>query len=221
MSGTEALQVFQNNLDRGFEAEEALDLVRALDYIPLAVKQAASYINSRGFRASLRSYIEGVQDTATMKAKLLLHDSGDLRRYEDALNSIVLMWKINLDHIMQDHPTAADLLSLMSSLMINAIDGNRRAHGDNSPHTLNSKRMLAFIYRYQGRWREAELLTLQLIESWGNLFAADHRHNSQSRADLAHIYCDQLRWKDVEPLIMRRVDELKHELGDMHAPLTP
>jgi hypothetical protein len=114
MADTETLQVFQNTLDRDFQEEEALELVHALDCIPLAVKQAASYINRRGHRVSIRSYIKSVRDNVTKKKKLLLHDSGDIRRSESASNSIVLTWQITFNHIRQEHPAAASLLSLMS-----------------------------------------------------------------------------------------------------------
>jgi hypothetical protein len=44
----------------------------------------------------------------------LTYEAGQLRRDRDAKNSIIITWQISFDYILQERPSAADLLSLMS-----------------------------------------------------------------------------------------------------------
>lgn len=44
----------------------------------------------------------------------MAYEAGQLRRDRDAKNSIIITWQISFDHIQQERPSAANLLSLMS-----------------------------------------------------------------------------------------------------------
>ena len=71
----------------------AADLVRALDYIPLAISQAAAYIQAREPRSSLQKYLAEFRESERKKAWLLGHDAGDLRRDRGASNAILTTWQ--------------------------------------------------------------------------------------------------------------------------------
>ena len=91
-----------------------MDLIRALDFVPLAVNQAAAYINRRAPRVSVHSYLQNFLDSERRKSSLLGSDFGDLRRREDVSNSVVVTWQITFEQIRQERPSASQLLSLMS-----------------------------------------------------------------------------------------------------------
>jgi hypothetical protein len=93
--------------------EGAVDLLYALDYIPLAITQAAAFINRRS-RMTASRYLDEFRKNEKKRESLLNWDAGDLRRDLSASNSVVTTWQISFERIRQERPSAVDLLSLMS-----------------------------------------------------------------------------------------------------------
>lgn len=114
MDGSEALKILENKLSQDIDNDAAIDLARALNSIPLAVNQAAAYINRRAPRVSIRSYLDEFRQSEKKKKSLLNRDAGDLRRREDVSNSVVVTWQVTFEQIQHERPTAANLLLLMS-----------------------------------------------------------------------------------------------------------
>lgn len=94
--------------------KDLVDLVAELEFMPLAIVQAAAYISEGAGRCSVRRYIEKFQESSRSKMNLLAYPAGHLRRDRDADNSIITTWEISFDQIQEERPSAADLLSLMS-----------------------------------------------------------------------------------------------------------
>lgn len=113
MEEAEALKILENKLEEGYDEKTAAKLVRVLDCIPLAVNQAAAYINRRAPRSSLDSYLGEFQNSSK-RGGLLNSDSGDLRRDDQVSNSIVVTWQVTFEQIRREKPTAVYLLGLMS-----------------------------------------------------------------------------------------------------------
>jgi hypothetical protein len=59
---------------------------------------------------------------------------------------------------------------------------------------------LASTYRNQGRWKEAEGLEVQVMESRKRLLGAEHPDTLTSMANLASMYRNQGQWKEAEGL---------------------
>ncbi|PQE15085.1 hypothetical protein CJF31_00007170 [Rutstroemia sp. NJR-2017a BVV2] len=119
MNRTDALILFKKKLERhsgndGDSDDNIMDLVEALDCMPLAIVQAAAYISRRAPRCSIRQYLEDFLESDSRKTSLLEYKSEILRRDPQANNSIITTWQISFDHIREIQPSAADLLSLMS-----------------------------------------------------------------------------------------------------------
>ncbi|KAK0113068.1 hypothetical protein ONS95_014774 [Cadophora gregata] len=91
-----------------------MDLAAALEYMPLAIIQAAAYISQRAPRCSVSEYLDQFRKSDREKTSLLDNQAGHLRRDREAANSIIITWHISFEHIRQSKPSAADLLSLMS-----------------------------------------------------------------------------------------------------------
>lgn len=123
MSSAESLRLLQTKLVSAFEEDAAMKLVELLDCVPLAVNQAAAYINRR--QISISSYIERFEASEKRKTALLNHDGGDIRRHEGVSNSVVVAWQLTFEQILQESAGAANLLSLMSLF-----------HAKNIPHYL-------------------------------------------------------------------------------------
>jgi hypothetical protein len=114
MDTGQALRLLRNKLEGSFNEDGAADLLDALNHIPLAITQAAAYINRRGPRATISSYVNEFRKNDRKKVNLLNRDAGDLRRDESASNSVITTWQISFEYIRGERRSAADLLSLMS-----------------------------------------------------------------------------------------------------------
>ncbi|KAJ5502805.1 P-loop containing nucleoside triphosphate hydrolase protein [Penicillium fimorum] len=114
MDPSHATMLFEKKLGAQIEKENIIQLATALDYMPLAIVQAANYIKQRRPRVSVPQYLADFQKSDRKRTRLLEYDVGQLRRDREANNSILITWQISFNHIQQIQPTAADLLSLMS-----------------------------------------------------------------------------------------------------------
>ena len=114
MDGTHALVLFEKKLGKQAVSQDVAELAAALEFMPLAIVQAAAYISKRAPRCSVRQYLEQFQKSDRKRTSLLNHEGGQLRRDGEAKNSIIITWQISFDYILQTRPSAADLLALMS-----------------------------------------------------------------------------------------------------------
>ncbi|KAF6803947.1 Kinesin light chain 5 [Colletotrichum sojae] len=114
MENEQALQLLQKKLGWDVNEAAASRLSRTLECIPLAVNQAAAYINKRSPRVTILSYLGEFQKSENRKGTLLRSDRGDIRRYDGVSNSVVVTWQVTFEQIKREQPRAANLLSLMS-----------------------------------------------------------------------------------------------------------
>jgi tetratricopeptide (TPR) repeat protein len=114
MNERQAMDLLRNKLPDGlYEEGPAAELVRTLDYIPLAITQAAAYIGRRT-RMTINRYLDEFLENSNARQSLLHQDAGDLRRDGTASNSMVITWQMSFERIHQERSSAAELLSLMS-----------------------------------------------------------------------------------------------------------
>lgn len=95
------------------DAADTKALAASLEYMPLAIVQATSYISQKTPRCSVRQYLEQFEQSDRKRASLLDFEQGQLRRDREAKNSIILTWQISFTHIQEIRPSAAGLLSMM------------------------------------------------------------------------------------------------------------
>ena len=123
MTQTDALTLLEKKLGSLPDIDVAADLVRVLDLVPLAISQAAAYIQARAPRSSPEKYLVEFRESERKRRRLLEHDAGDLRRDGGVSNAILTTWQISFDHIRSQRRSAADLLSLMSFFDRQGIPG--------------------------------------------------------------------------------------------------
>jgi tetratricopeptide (TPR) repeat protein len=114
MIDVDAIMLLKNKLDAPADDDDLHELARILEYMPLAIVQAAAYIQQKEARYSVRHYIETFQRNEKQKMSLLNYEAGHLRRDPEAKNSIIITWQISFNEIQEKWPASADLLSLMS-----------------------------------------------------------------------------------------------------------
>ncbi|KAI9715684.1 MAG: hypothetical protein M1812_005836 [Candelaria pacifica] len=84
------------------------------------------------------------------------------------------------------------------------------------PDTLSSMAYLASTYQNQGRWKEAENLEVQVMNTSKRVLGDEHPDTLSSMANLAITYWNQGRWKEAEDLEVQVMDMSKRVLGDEH-----
>ncbi|KAL8367884.1 hypothetical protein RB599_003683 [Gaeumannomyces hyphopodioides] len=110
----DALLLLEKKLGPFPDTDTAKALVQALDLVPLAISQAAAYIQARSPLSSVGEYLAEFHKGERKRTRLLGHDAGDLRRDGGASNAILTTWQISFEHIRSKRSSAADLLALMS-----------------------------------------------------------------------------------------------------------
>lgn len=117
MSETDALTLLERKMGSPLspsDASLAENLVKALECIPLAISQAAAYIQARKPRSSIEKYLGEFRKSERESIRLLNYEANDMGRDEQTSNTVLRTWAISFDHIRSHQRSAADLLSLMS-----------------------------------------------------------------------------------------------------------
>ncbi|KAJ5806306.1 uncharacterized protein N7503_003908 [Penicillium pulvis] len=114
MDKSQASALMEKKLGIQANKEDISKLIEALEFMPLAIVQAAAYIKCRAPRCSIPQYLETLQKTDHKMARLLSYEAGHRQRDWEAKNSILITWQLSFDYIRKIRPSAADLLSLMS-----------------------------------------------------------------------------------------------------------
>ncbi|KAL5003223.1 hypothetical protein BDV10DRAFT_155931, partial [Aspergillus recurvatus] len=94
--------------------KSAASLARHLNSLPLAMVQAASYMNEN--LISAETYLSLVKETEVSMLELLSEDFEDEWRYVEASNAITSTWFVSFKQIQTLSPLAAEYLSFMSCL---------------------------------------------------------------------------------------------------------
>lgn len=112
MDDHDALALLRKKFNATIKSAEATALMKALDNMPLALTQAAAFIN-RTPRMSISRYLKTIDEN---RAHVLKEGKGkvDIRRDHQASNSITTTWQLSFDYIRKRSLAAARLLSLMS-----------------------------------------------------------------------------------------------------------
>lgn len=112
----DATQLLLNKLHqrKDWSEMEAQELFETVDYLPLAVAQASSYISEQGI--SLAKYLALLRPFNRETKRLLEQDYYDPGRDTDSQKPVLQTWTISIDQIRSQKPQAVEILSLMAML---------------------------------------------------------------------------------------------------------
>jgi tetratricopeptide (TPR) repeat protein len=146
MEKPEAIELLRRKVGLPAETPDILKLVEELDFMPLAIIQAAGYIAHRAPRCSVSQYLEMFQKSDREATKLLDYEAGHPYRDWEAKNSILVTWKISFEHIRSIRPSATDLLSLMSFFDRQGVSENLLRVYDKIQNNTSSSEETTFGY---------------------------------------------------------------------------
>jgi NB-ARC domain len=109
---TQLLQKYLINQEPVNNEQDTKALLAQLTYLPLAMVQAAAYINENGI--TLADYLLLLGDQEEDVIDLLSEEFEDDRRYHNMKNPVATTWLISFEQVRHRDPLAADLLSFMA-----------------------------------------------------------------------------------------------------------
>ena len=111
--------LFQKLGEDGHDDNDLTELVEILENLPLALVQAAAFIQENS--QSIGEYLCTYRRSDSSKTKLLSQNFEDSERHPGSKNPVAATWAISFEQIRRNNHRAADLLSLMSVLDMQAI----------------------------------------------------------------------------------------------------
>jgi tetratricopeptide (TPR) repeat protein len=211
MSETESLALLRARIPPsqfGRLEEDERSLVQALEYIPLAITQAGSYIANRSPRVTVTRYLQLFHESESNQTHLLQHeDAKDLRRDPSIRYAVITTWQLSFEQIRQERPTATDLLALMSMFDRQGIpEGLVRGDGDG----LQFEDAVAPLVDYSLIRVELETASFDMhrlvqlsVRTWLAIHLELARWQKKSRAIMAAIFPDGQyeSWKECQRLL--------------------
>ncbi|CZR68366.1 uncharacterized protein PAC_18265 [Phialocephala subalpina] len=116
MTDREAWDLFQRLCGRSHGNEPSGDeekLLRLLEFLPLAIAQAAAYIRTR--KVSAQQYLRLFNESKTGQLNLLSHEFQDVYRSE-VPNSVMRTWHISMKQIAEECPCSERILNIIAFL---------------------------------------------------------------------------------------------------------
>jgi tetratricopeptide (TPR) repeat protein len=117
MDPAEAAAFLENSLiqkDMVLDKAATTELLEELTYLPLAITQAAAYINIK--QLPLVEYLELLRGTQQDIINLMSKEFRDNTRYPGSQNAVATTWLVSFDQIRKSNNAAADLLSFISCI---------------------------------------------------------------------------------------------------------
>jgi tetratricopeptide (TPR) repeat protein len=106
------LQKYLVNQDLVNNEQDVKTLLAQLTYLPLAIVQAAAYINENGI--ALTDYLSLLEDQEEEIIDLLSEEFEDDGRYHNVKNPVATTWLISFEQIRHRDPLAAEFLSFIA-----------------------------------------------------------------------------------------------------------
>ncbi len=208
-----AIQLLQKclyNPDLVNNRPDTIALLKELTYLPLAIVQAASYINEN--RIAFVDYLFLLRDQEEAVIDLLSEEFEDDGRYANIKNPVATTWLISFEQIRHRDPLAADYLSFMACIdpkdiprsLLPAGASRKKeidAIGTLEAYSFLSKRAadLAFdlhrlVHLATRNWLQQNVLIAQWTERaiirLEEVFPDnDHQNRTEWRTYLPHVRC--------------------------------
>ncbi len=138
----------------------ALELLKQLTFLPLAITQAVAFINENNI--SIAEYLSLLSDTDETFVELLSEDFEDGGRYPGARNPIVTTWFVSFEHIRRCNPLAADYLSFMACVEPKNIPTSMLPDAKSKKQRLEAIRTLT-AYSFATRHPDGKYLDLHQL----------------------------------------------------------
>jgi tetratricopeptide (TPR) repeat protein len=111
LTKSEGRQLLCSRITGDHSEESVVELLEELEYIPLAITQAAAFMSKR--RRTISQYLELYRKSDSARVRMLSYEFSDHARQYNSMESVAKTWIISFESIRRGNPRSADLLSLM------------------------------------------------------------------------------------------------------------
>jgi len=116
---TQLLRKYLVNQDIANSEQDTKELLTQLTHLPLAIVQAAAYINENSI--ALTDYLSLLEDQEEEVIDLLSEEFEDDGRYRDVKNPVATTWLISFKQIRRRDPLAAEFLSFIACVYLKDV----------------------------------------------------------------------------------------------------
>tara|TARA_R110002003_G_scaffold95_1_gene7240 strand:- start:19322 stop:21166 length:1845 start_codon:yes stop_codon:yes gene_type:complete len=150
------------------DEQAAAGLLLKLTHLPLAIVQAAAYINANDI--DLSEYAKLLDDTEQNVIKVLSEEFEDEGRYANIKNPIATTWLISFEQIQTRDPLAAEYLSFMSCIAAKDIPISLLPPAESAKQALDAIGTLtaySFVTKHKtGQFLDLHRLVHLAIRNW-------------------------------------------------------
>ncbi|KAH8658626.1 hypothetical protein BGZ60DRAFT_507289 [Tricladium varicosporioides] len=192
MTESESLELLKTSLVKKGKViveGDAKKLVRLLTYLPLAIKQAAAFINQEEIYIS--QYLEVYDSSDQELIELLSIDFEDQGRYKTIKNPIASTWWISFYHIQKDNQLAAEYLFIMSCVAQRDIPRSLLPSSSklNELRAIGTLKAYAFITELkEGNSYDIHRLVQIAVRTWLREKGELHRWSGETLKQVSEIF---------------------------------
>ncbi len=117
MDNRESRELLERNLQKKQLINDDSGTTKLLGWLanlPLAIMQAAAFLNAKG--STIAEYLKIYEESSGNVIRLLSKDFEDVRRYPGMKNPVATTWLISFEQIRVRDPLAADYMAFMSCI---------------------------------------------------------------------------------------------------------
>ncbi|CEL03122.1 hypothetical protein ASPCAL04279 [Aspergillus calidoustus] len=215
-----AVEVLRRSLiQKRFTYETSITLLEHLTFLPLAIAQAAAYINENGMELS--DYTSLLQQRESESLELLCEDFEDEGRYDDVPNPVGATWLVSFQQIQKQNQLAAEYLSLMASVSPTDIPpcllpeaGSQKLHHD----AIGLLKAYSFITQdTENKFLSLHQLVHLSARSWLRSQGKFYSFAGMATRQLNKAFdqtprTDQTLWRELLPHLLAVVEEEETEM---------
>ena len=237
MSKKEAFMFLRGQVPERYLPDESSDAFRLIDeltYLPLAIAQAAAYLNENP-QLTLPEYLqhlEDAEDNMVLKdvdedmAGVLDHEFSDGTRYPDSSNAVATTWVLSMNQIQESDPAAADMLAFMSVIEPKTIPVSIIPSQDTNERKTRAIGTLC-LYAFVARRGTSDIYDMhRLVHIAACLWMQRHRNMAQVvKAATSHLealfpvpdFANRKLWRQYLPHVLRLLQRTEGtNLEDTH-----
>ncbi|KAG7406533.1 Nephrocystin-3 [Fusarium oxysporum f. sp. rapae] len=209
------------------DSESVSQLLDALTCLPLAIAQAAAYMNV--YETPIVEYIRVFKDAdAENTIELLKEGYDDEVHYDSSQGAVATTWIVSFDRVHRTAPAAADLLSFMACIEPRGIPRSilpklkteqqmTQAIGTLTGHGFLSRREGEEAFdMHNGRTTEAVSTLEHVVKIRERISAEDHPSRLTSEHELARAYLDDGHTKKAVEMLEHVVEIRERILAEDH-----
>ncbi|KAH8645473.1 hypothetical protein BX600DRAFT_519485 [Xylariales sp. PMI_506] len=221
MTPEEAQKLMEKSLLRkGLLQDEeiAKELLQELTHLPLAIAQAAAYLN-RKRHVTIQGYLKLLRGTEDDMVSLLSREFRDNTLFQKSQQAVATTWLVSFDQIQRSDKDAADLLSFVSCIEAKAIPRSLlppMQTAEETEHAIGTLCGYAFLVsREDGEVFDMHRLVHTATRVWTKKYGSSEQTMRKAICHLAEVFPSEL-WREYLPHALGVIDgSNKYESGDL------